>query len=198
MTTRLLVALGLMLGHSATAAAQAQIFTGTLDGLQETTPVITPGTGLGTATYDPATNLLTVSLTFSNLIGTTTDSHIHCCFADPPSRNAGVALGFTATFPLGVTSGTFNQTYNLLDPNVYTATFRNNFGGGTATGARDALLAGMANGTAYFNIHTSFRPGGEIRGDITPIPEPSTLALVGMGSFAMAIVARWQLRRTVS
>ncbi|RIK76089.1 MAG: PEP-CTERM sorting domain-containing protein [Planctomycetota bacterium] len=197
MTTRLLVALGLMLGLCATAAAQAQIFTGSLDGLQETTPVVTTGTGAGTATYDPATNLLAVSLTFSDLIGTTTDSHIHCCFVDPPSRNAGVALGFTATFPLGVTNGTFNQTYNLLDPNVYNATFRNN-NGGTAIGARDALLAGMTNGTAYFNIHTTFRASGEIRGDITPIPEPSSLVLVGMGSVAMTIVVRRRLRRTVS
>lgn len=197
MTTRLIYAVGLLLGLAATAGAQVQVFTGSLDGLQETTPVVTPGTGSGTATYDPATNLLSVSVTFSDLIGTTTDSHIHCCFT-PANRNAGVALGFSATFPLGVTSGTFNQTYDLLNPAVYNTTFRNNFGGGTATGARDALLAGMTNGTAYFNIHTTHRGSGEIRGDITPIPEPSTAALVGVGGLGLAITARRRLRRKAS
>jgi hypothetical protein len=176
------------------APAQAQVFSGSLDGLQETTPVVTNGTGFGSATFDPLTNMLNVSLTFSGLTGTTTDSHIHCCFT-PANRNAGVALGFSATFPLGVTSGTFNQSYNLLDPNVYNSTFRNNFGGGTAAGARDALLNGMTNGTAYFNIHSSFRASGEIRGDITAVPEPSTWALLSIGGVALAGYARRRIRR---
>jgi hypothetical protein len=196
MTTRLIAALSLLLSLAATAPAQLQVFTGSLDGSQETTPVVTPGTGFGTATYNPATNMLDVSVTFSGLIGTTTDSHIHCCFTDPPSRNAGVAIGFTPTgFPLGETSGNYNASFDLLDANVYTAAFRNNFGGGTAAGSRDALLGGMTNGTAYFNIHTSFVGSGEIRGDITPIPEPSTWALASIGGFALAWQARRKARR---
>lgn len=175
--------------------ANAQVFTATLNGNQESPAVSTSGIGAGTASFDPLTNLLSVSVTFSGLSGNTTDSHIHCCFTDPPSRNVGVALGFTpAGFPIGVTSGTFNATYNLLDPNVYTSAFRTNFGGGTAAGARDALLAGMTNGTAYFNVHSTFRTSGEIRGDITPVPEPSTIALLGIGGLAIAIATRRRLR----
>jgi hypothetical protein len=34
-------------------------------------------------------------------------------------------------------------------------------------------------------------PGGEIRGQITPVPEPSTLALLGIG----AVGSRQYLRR---
>ena len=182
MVPRTLVAVVLVVALAATAAGQD--FSATLDGLQEAPPVVTTGTGTGTADFDPATNMLSVNLVFSDLIGTTTNSHIHCCLTTDPT--AGVALGFTATFPMGVTSGNFVNSYDLLDPNVYTASFLNDFGGGTAAGARDAMLAGMRNGTAYFNIHTSFRGGGEIRGAITPEPSSLLLALGGLGIFAVA------------
>jgi hypothetical protein len=195
MKTRLIA--GLVLSITMTAAAQAQVFTGLLDGNQESPVVATPGIGAGTATFDPMTNVLSVDVSFSGLIGTTTNSHIHCCFSDPPSRNAGVAVGFVPTgFPLGVTSGSYSATFDLLSASVYTSAFLNDFGGGTAAGARDALLAGMTNGTAYFNIHTSSFGGGEIRGDITPIPEPSTVALAGVGGLALVIgAARRRFRR---
>ena len=181
MISRALVAI--FLAAAMAAAAPGQDFSAVLDGLQETTPVETPGNGTGTADFDPATNMLSVNLVFSDLIGTTTDSHIHCCVAAPAS--VGVALGFTATFPMGVTSGNFTNSYDLLNSSVYTAGFVTNFGGGTAAGARDALLAGMRNGTAYFNIHTTERPGGEIRGAITPEPSSWILALGGLGALAL-------------
>lgn len=185
MVPRILVAVVLVVALAATAPGQD--FSATLDGLQESPPVVTTGTGTGIADFDPATNMLSVNLVFSDLIGTTTNSHIHCCLTTNPT--AGVAVGFTATFPMGVTSGNFVNTYDLLDSNVYAASFLNDFGGGTAAGARDALLAAMRNGAAYFNIHTSFRPGGELRGAITP--EPSSLGLAVSGLAAIA----WLYRR---
>ena len=175
----------ILVATAISAVASAQDFSAKagLTGDQEAPVVVTPGSGTGTADFDPATNLLSVDLSWSGLIGTTTDSHIHCCLTTNPT--VGVALGFSATFPLGVTAGNFSQSYNLLDPNVYTTNFRNNFGGGTAAGARDALLAGMRNGTAYFNIHTTHRAGGEIRGAITPEPSSWILALGGLGAIAL-------------
>jgi hypothetical protein len=195
MTTRLIAALGMLIGMS--AAVDAQVFTGVLDGTQESPVVATAGIGGGSASFDPLANMLTVDVTFSGLTGNTTNSHIHCCFSDPPSRNAGVAVGFVPTgFPLGVTSGSYSNTFDLLDSSIYTATFLNDFGGGTAAGARDALLAGMTNGTAYFNVHTSSFGGGEIRGDITPVPEPSTIVLAGAGCLALVLGgARRRIRR---
>jgi len=37
---------------------------------------------------------------------------------------------------------------------------------GTVSAALAALLAGMTNSTAYFNIHTSTYPAGEIRANM--------------------------------
>jgi hypothetical protein len=69
----------------------------------------------------------------------------------------------------------------------------NNFGGGTAAGAETALIAGMQAGRSYFNIHSTFAPGGEIRGTLQQVvPEPATFSLVGG---VLLVAAVYQLRR---
>jgi hypothetical protein len=65
--------------------------------------------------------------------------------------------------------------------------------GGTPAGAESAFAAALAGGQAYWNIHSSSFGGGEIRGFVVPVPEPSTLALFGLGAGAIA----WRLRRKV-
>lgn len=193
MLVRIVTATILVLALGATARAQS--YEAFLDGLQEDPVVVTPGTGFGTAVFNPATNLLTVNLSFSGLVGTTTDSHIHCCFGEPtdapPGTTAGVAVGFTPHgFPLGVTSGNFNASFDLLNATNYTSTEIAESGGAVIQ-ARDRLLAAMdpgaTTGGAYFNIHTTFRGGGEIRGNISLVPEPASLALLLCGAFAVCL-----------
>ncbi len=150
-----------------------------------------PGTGSGTVSYDDIAHTLGLSCSFSGLLGTTTASHIHAATVSPFTGNAGVATTTPsfALFPLGVTSGTFNNVLDLTLASSYNATFVT-ANGGTTAGAEAALAAAMANGEAYWNIHTSAAPSGEIRGFLTPVPEPSSLALAGLCA-AGAIGRAW-------
>lgn len=141
------------------------------------------GSGSVLLTFDSATSLLDFDVFFSGLSGTTTVAHIHCCTATPGTGTAGVAVtpGTLPGFPVGVSSGTY--VYNDLDmllASTYTSTFLTG-SGGTAAGALSRLLANLDTGNAYFNVHSNVFPGGEIRGFLKRVPEPGTLALLGLG-----------------
>lgn len=150
-----------------------------------------PGTGTALVTLDTTANTLSFQVSFSGLIGTTTAAHIHCC-TNPPS-NVGVAVTAASSlegFPLGVTSGTYANTFDSSLTSTYRPAFITGFGGGTVAGAEAALEAGLMAGRAYFNIHTSQFGGGEIRGFFQQVPEPGSMALVGLALGAFAIARR--------
>lgn len=128
-------------------------------------------------------NLLTVNVIWQGLVGgNPAAAHIHCCVA--PGSNVGVAVGFTG-FP-ATTSGTYFGTFDLTNAAVYTSSFLNNFGGGTAAGAEAALISGLDAGNAYSNIHNAVYPGGEIRALLVATPEPASMVLMASGLIAFA------------
>jgi hypothetical protein len=180
------------LGFSSSADATVITFKAFLDGPSENPPVASPGTGEATVIYDDVAHTLQVDLEWEGLVGTTTVAHIHCC-VDPPGT-VGVATfpGTFPGFPVGVMAGTYTGSWSLTDTASYTATFLTDFGGGTAAGAEAALVAGMLDGRAYVNIHSSFAGGGEIRGFLREVPEPGTLVLLALGM--MGVVARRRIR----
>ncbi len=139
------------------------VFTATLNGANQNPPIATPGTGNATVTWDTVSNEMTVNVTFSGLTTPTTAAHIHCCVTPP--GNAGVATTTPSFpgFPLGVTAGTFTNTFDMTAPSSYNPAFVTANGGTTASAAA-TLLAGLQAGQAYLNIHTTMFPGGEIRG----------------------------------
>jgi CHRD domain/PEP-CTERM motif len=169
------------------AVAGAQTWTATFTGAAEAPPNASPGTG--SATLSLTGNVLTINGTFTGLLAPTSVAHIHCCVAVPQTGTAGVATTTPSFvgFPLGVTSGTFLLTLDLTQASSYNAAFIT--ANGNIDGARAALLAGMNGGRAYFNIHSTQFPAGEIRGFIiSTVPEPSSVFLTTAGLFGVALL----------
>jgi len=186
------------LGLAASANAAPVLFTANLSGPAESPPNASPGTGAALVTFDLDADTMRVQVNFSGLLGDVTASHIHCCTVLPFIGTAGVATvtpTFTG-FPGGVTSGTYDNTFNMLDPASYNPAFITGPFDPTqdAAGAKQALYDAMIAGETYLNIHSTVVRGGEIRGFLQRVPEPITLSLFGVG-LAGAFAARRRVKR---
>lgn len=176
------------------AAAHDIVYTGTLSGLAESPPNGSAGTGFTTITFNDHDFTMRVEATFSGLSGNSTAAHIHCCTASPGASTAGVAtqLPSFGGFPLGVKSGSYDQTFDMTQLASWNGAFVT-ANGGTTGSAFSTLLQGFADGKAYLNIHTTVVGSGEIRAfpQLAPVPEPETWALMiaGLGGVA------WSARR---
>ncbi|HEX8603026.1 MAG TPA: CHRD domain-containing protein [Pseudoduganella sp.] len=181
----------------ASLSANATVYTASLSGAVEAPPNASPGTGTVTVDFDLAAHTMTVDVTFSGLLAGTTAAHIHCCTAVPGTGTAGVAteLPTFTGFPLGVTSGTYSHTFDTSLAATWNPNFVDTFGGGTIAGAESAFIAGLDSGSAYLNLHTTFAPGGEIRGFLQPVPEPATFALLALGAPVVLVAARRRGKR---
>ena len=187
-----LIASGLLAGFTATSAlADVTVFEADLLGANELPPVQSPGFGKATVTIDDHDLTMRVQASFSDLLGNVTAAHIHCCTTAPGTGAAGVASPTPSFpgFPSGVTAGSYDQTFDLTQASSWNASFIT-ANGGTTGSAFSALYEALNERRAYFNIHTTSFGGGEIRGTLAPVPEPTTWALLVAGLLPVALKLR--------
>ena len=153
-----------------TGIASAQTtFQAFLSGLSENPPNASPATGFGTVVLNLAQTLITVDENWSGLVAPASASHIH---TGAPGVNGPVTFALTGV--PAATSGAIPTQVFAITP---------------------AQVASLFGGNMYFNVHDSAFPGGEIRGQLV-VPEPSTLALVGLGVTGVLVRARNKKRAT--
>jgi hypothetical protein len=193
-----LVATGMLSALAVTASTPALAdpihYQAILDGLSESPTNNSPATGIADVYFDADADALRVIVDFADLTTPNTAAHIHCCTVIAGAGTAPVATTtptFTG-FPGGTTSGHYDHTFDLSLLSSYRAGFVTD-NGGTAATAEAALGAGLASGTAYLNIHTTAFPGGEIRGFLQQVPEPASIALLGIGIVGLATSRRRKL-----
>lgn len=176
-----------------TSTAQAAIvLTTVLSGGIESPPNNSLGTGTATVTFDDDARTMRLQTTFSGLTGTVTMAHIHAITAAPNDGTVGVATQ-TPTFsgfPTGVTSGSYDNTFDMNQAASYNASFIA-ANGGTPSAAYEALRDASIASKSYLNIHTSSFGGGEIRGFFA-VPEPSCL---GLGMLLLGFTMHRRQRR---
>lgn len=168
-----------------------------LSGASESPANASPGMGYADIYIDDIANTMQVQVAFWNLLAGVTASHIHAATAVANTGTASVATQ-TPTFlgfPSGVTSGTYDHTFDLLLASTYRAGFITD-NGGTAASAAAALVNAMWAEKSYLNIHTTQFPGGEIRGFLSRVPDTgATALLLAMALGSLAGFARIQKLR---
>jgi|SRR5688572_15944512 len=146
------------------SSAQVVNMTATLTGAEETTAtpgvlgILTGAVGTATVSVDATNQEVAVQLQLFNFATGTTAGHIHVGprgVAGPVVLNFPVPTGQTGDLPLSF----------RLGPSAFVA--RPEIGINTMTDAIQSIVGGGA----YVNIHSSQFPGGEIRGQLTVVPQ---------------------------
>jgi len=145
LSRRRLIAIACVAGSAgwvAAADAASESFKVSLTGAQQVPPVQTSATGTADLSYDPATRVVTWSVTCSGLSGPPTMAHFHG--PAPAGKNAPVAIWIS------------KKGSPVESPIKGEATL-------TPEQAQQ-----FSAGEWYINVHTKAHPGGEIRGQVVP------------------------------
>jgi hypothetical protein len=164
--------------------AAATTYQTRLLGANETAPNTSPARGFGTLTVSDDNRFAQIDIQFRGLTAPITIGHAHCCALQ--GANAGVAIDF---LPPTIANGSFSRLYDLTLASTFTGGFITG-SGGTVAGAQARFLTALDAGQVYFNLHTSTFPGGEIRGNLGAVPEPSSWAMLIAGFGLVGAAAR--------
>jgi hypothetical protein len=154
---RLSATLALAGALTAGIACAQSTFQAFLSGVNEVPANGSTATGFGTVVLNAASNQITVNMSFSGLTGgNATAAHIHG--PAPVGQNTNVLFGFTGV-PSATSGAIPEQTFAI-----------------NAT-----QIGYLFNNLLYMNVHNGTFPGGEIRGQLSIVPEPGMGALVCLG-----------------
>lgn len=170
-----------------------------------TTDAGAPRTSFGTAFFDLNDSMTAMTFTATvygiDFTGSQTPdqndnlraAHIHASATAGTGVNAGVVWGF------------FGSPFNDNNPNDVVLTPFSSGAGATISGKWDALegnnttltaqLQNILTGHSYINFHTNQFPGGEIRGTLVVVPEPSAFALLVAGGLTGVAFLRRRARK---
>ena len=154
-----LIAVGTVAG-----ARQGNRFDGHLTGYEEVPALSTTGAGEFRAHLDQNNQSISWELTFGGTESNVTQAHIHF---ENATENGPIVVFFCSNLgngpagtqacpPFGTISGTIEA-----DDVLGNAADR-----GLEAGAFQELVNAMRSGATYVNVHTSGRPGGEIRAQL--------------------------------
>jgi hypothetical protein len=124
-----------------------------------------PATGFGTVVLNAAMDQITVDMSWSGLTAPATAAHIH----GPADTAHNAAVMFPFSGVPAATAGTIPEQVFAITP---------------------TQVGYLQTGMLYMNIHTSTFPGGEIRGQLLAVPEPSSIlslmcGITGLGGLAL-------------
>lgn len=163
---KLIAPFGLALALSTGIASAQSTFQAVLNGSSENPVNGSTATGFGTVVLNAAQTQITVNESWTGLSAAALASHIH----GPAAVGANAGVLFALSGVPAATSGSIPEQVFSITP---------------------TQVGFLQSGLLYMNIHDATFPGGEIRGQLTAVPEPGTLAIVGVGLAA----AGWSLRR---
>ena len=129
-------------GAMAVAQAAPLSFTVPLTGAQQVPAVQTSGSGTAKISYDPASRVVTWSISYSGLSSPATMAHFHG--PAPAGKNAGVEVWLSKKGEAVSSPIEGQATLSPAEAKTFLA------------------------GEMYVNIHTKDHPAGEIRGQVLP------------------------------
>jgi hypothetical protein len=160
----LIATFGLAMVFGVGTASAQWTFQATLNGLGENPVNASTGTGFGTVFLNAAQTQITVDESWSGISAAATASHIH--------GPGGVGTNASVIFPF---SGVPAATSGAIPEQTFTISAQQ--------------VSWLFSGYLYMNVHDANFPGGEIRGQLILVPEPSTAALLGLGVGGIALRA---------
>lgn len=147
--------------------------------------VLSGGSGgevAGGINFDTVSKQLTINVAwgsasgFTNLTGNATNAHVHGTANDFGNGGAGNWLQ-TGGVIFGLTGAPFTYNSSASAGSIL----------GTSAALTAAQEAALMGSRYYINVHTAANGGGEIRGFLTPVPEPSAAlaGLTALGALAL-------------